>query len=412
MIIDLFFSLKNVKTHTMNLFHYLNSVQRVWNAGEGVAVARLLSLADHHVNNPSLHVHEHPETAVYRQLDAPLDEVVACHLKVLHHLTAEPRNYAEAYRQQTNCIQAVVKMLQVLKDENWFLPVMYTVAIDLRRLAAKCEEQIKTSKPGEILEKAAECLMGCFRVCAADNRASDADTKRLGMLNLVNQLFKVYFRINKLNLCKPLIRAIESSNFKESFSLAQRITYKYFAGRKAMFDSDYRNADEYLSFAFENCPRRFARNKRLILIYLVPVKMLLGYMPRKEVLQRYNVLQFHDLTVALKEGNVRRFDEVIQQHESFFINAGIYLIVEKLKILAYRNLFKKVYLILQTHQIDLNAFLTALQWTSGEEDLTMDETHCIVANLIYEGRIKGYISHQHNKLVVSKQNPFPNVIVS
>ena len=61
-------------------------------------------------------------------------------------------------------------------------------------------------------------------------------------------LFKVYFRINKLNLCKPLIRAIESSNFKESFSLAQKITYKYFAGRKAMFDSDYRNADEYKLF--------------------------------------------------------------------------------------------------------------------------------------------------------------------
>ncbi|XP_055525481.1 PCI domain-containing protein 2 homolog [Wyeomyia smithii] len=392
----------------MNLYHYLNSVQRVWNATEGQAVGRLLSLSDYHVNNPTLYV-EHPETAVDRQLESPLDEIVSCHLKVLYYLTKEPRNYSEAYRQQTNCIQAVVKMLQALKDENWFLPIMYTVAIDLRRLAAKCEEQLKTSKPGEILEKAAECLMGCFRVCAADNRASGADTKRLGMLNLVNQLFKVYFRINKLNLCKPLIRAIESSNYKDSFSLAQRITYKYFAGRKAMFDSDYRNADEYLSFAFENCPRRFARNKRLILTYLVPVKMLLGYMPRKEVLERYNVLQFHDLTMALKEGNVRRFDEAIQKHESFFINAGIFLIVEKLKILAYRNLFKKVYLILQTHQIDLNAFLTALQWV-GEEELTMDETHCIVANLIYEGRIKGYISLQHNKLVVSKQNPFPNVI--
>ncbi|XP_062540018.1 PCI domain-containing protein 2 homolog isoform X2 [Armigeres subalbatus] len=367
----------------MNL-HY--SVQRVWDAGEGQAVARLLSLSDQHVNNQWLHV-EHPETAVDRQHESPVVEIVSCHLKVLFCLTKEPRNYSEAFKHQTNCVQAVVKMLQVMKGENWFLPVMYTVAIDLRRLAVKCEQQQKSSKPGEILEKAAECLMSCFRVCAADNRSLDPDTKRLGMLNLVNQLFK------------------------ESFSLAQRITYKYFAGRKAMFDSEYKNADEYLSFAFERCPRKFTKNKRLILTYLVPVKMLLGYMPRKEILERYNMLQFYELTVALKEGNVRRFDEVIQKHEAFFINAGIYLIVEKLKILAYRNLFKKVYIILQTHQIDLNAFLTALQWV-GEDELTMDETHCIVANLIYEGRIKGYISHQHNKLVVSKQNPFPNVIVN
>lgn len=85
---------------------------------------------------------------------------------------------------------------------------------------------------------------------------------------------------------------------------------------------------------------------RLILIYLVPVKMLLGYMPKRDVLEKYAVLQFHELACALKEGNVQKFDEVIQRHESFFIECGIYLIVEKLKTIAYRNLFKRVNCIL------------------------------------------------------------------
>lgn len=174
------------------------------------------------------------------------------------------------------------------------------------------------------------------------NRSSNEDTKRLGMLNLVNQLFKVYFRINKLHLCKPLIRAIESSAYKDLFPLAQQITYKYFVGRKAMFDSDYKVADEYLSYAFEHCHKKFPKNKRLILIYLVPVKMLLGYMPKREMLERYDVLQFHELSCALKEGNIAKFDEVIQRHEKFFIEYGIYLIVEKLKTIGYRNLFKRV----------------------------------------------------------------------
>lgn len=66
----------------------------------------------------------------------------------------------------------------------------------------------------------------------------------------------------------------------------------------------------------------------------------------------------------------------------------------------------QVYLIKQTHQLDIESFLTALRF-AGEEDMTIDETQCIVANLIFDGKIKGYISHQHNKLVVSKQNPFP-----
>ena len=46
------------------------------------------------------------------------------------------------------------------------------------------------------------------------------------MLNLVNQLFKIYFKVNKLHLCKPLIRAVESSALKERFSKSQLVTYK------------------------------------------------------------------------------------------------------------------------------------------------------------------------------------------
>lgn len=88
------------------------------------------------------------------------------------------------------------------------------------------------------------------------------------MLNLVNQLLKIYFRINKLNLCKPLIRAIDSSVYKDQFPLAQQITYKYFVGRKAMFDSHYKEADEFLSFAFQNCHKKFAKNKRLVFIII------------------------------------------------------------------------------------------------------------------------------------------------
>lgn len=284
---------------------------------------------------------------------------------------------------------------------------MYTTCLDLRLLALKCESTKTSAKRGQVMEKAAECFMSCFRVCAADNRTEERDTKRIGMLHLVNQMFKAYFRMNKLHLCKPLIRAIDSLSFKDSFPLAQQVTYKYFVGRKAMYDSDYKTSEECLSFAFKHCPRKCWKNIYLVLIYLVPVKMLLGHMPRKQTMEKFNVPQFYELACALKQGNIRAFDATMQKYESFFINTGIYIIVEKLKIIAYRCLFKKVYLLLETHQIDLQKFLDALIF-AGEDDMTIDETHCLVANLIADGKIKGYISYQHNKLVVSKTtSPFP-----
>ncbi|CAH0558818.1 unnamed protein product [Brassicogethes aeneus] len=389
----------------MSLSHYLQLVERYWKTPDGYKLATFLSLRHEHAAYGNFQ-QESPEGLVERFLCAPIDEFVCYHLKCLYYIAQG--DFQEAYQQQSALTQAFIKLLQSQKEENWSLPIMYTVCLDLRLVAQQAEQQRvgSNAKPGEILEKAAECLMGCFRVCAADNRSSEEDTKRIGMLALVNQLFKVYFRINKLHLCKPLIRAIDSSPFKDTFSLSQQITYRYFVGRKAMFDSDYKLADNYLTYAFENCHRSSRKNKRLILIYLVPVKMLLGYIPSKYVLEKYDVIQFWDLVQAVVQGNLKLFDEIFERHESFFIKCGIYLIVDKLKIIAYRNLFRKIYLMLNSHQIPVEALQTALVHL-GQTDVDLDETECIVANLIYEGKIKGYISHQHKKIVVSKQNPFP-----
>lgn len=45
--------------------------------------------------------------------------------------------------------------------------------------------------------------------------------------------------MNKLDLLKPLIRAIDNCSLYDDFSLSQRVTYQYYVGRKALLDSDY-----------------------------------------------------------------------------------------------------------------------------------------------------------------------------
>lgn len=53
-----------------------------------------------------------------------------------------------------------------------------------------------------------------------------------------------------------------------------------------MFDNDFRSAEKYLSYAFEHCHAGSKANKRSILVYLIPVKMLLGHMPTMHVLEK------------------------------------------------------------------------------------------------------------------------------
>lgn len=111
---------------------------------------------------------------------------------------------------------------------------------------------------------------------------------------------------------------------------------------------------------------------------------------------------------AVRCGNVRSLQSVIDQNKVRFIAMGIYVVLEKLFLLAYRNLFKKLYnLMNQNHQLNINLFFEALKLHGPDADIEFDETEFLVANLISKGYIKGYISHQHSILVVSKQNPFP-----
>ncbi|NXK50058.1 PCID2 protein, partial [Chauna torquata] len=377
---------------------YLQQVQEAIDSRDGQFCAELVSFKHPHVANPRLQLPS-PEEKCQQVLEPPYDEMFAAHLRCTY--AVGNHDFIEAYKCQT--------VIYTMPYFSRALPIMYAVALDLRIFANNADQQLVKkgkSKVGDMLEKAAELLMSCFRVCASDTRAGIEDSKKWGMLFLVNQLFKIYFKINKLHLCKPLIRAIDSSNLKDEYSMAQRVTYRYYVGRKAMFDSDFKQAEEYLSFAFEHCHRSSQKNKRMILIYLLPVKMLLGHMPTVQLLKKYDLMQFAEVTKAVSEGNLLLLNDALTKHETFFIRCGIFLILEKLKIITYRNLFKKVYLLLKTHQLSLDAFLFALKFMQVD-DVDIDEVQCILANLIYMGHIKGYISHQHQKLVVSKQNPFP-----
>ena len=54
------------------------------------------------------------------------------------------------------------------------------------------------------MEKVAEILMSSFRICVGDIRAPKDVSKKWGTLPVVNQLFKVYFKV----LLTPAMPAI------------------------------------------------------------------------------------------------------------------------------------------------------------------------------------------------------------
>lgn len=349
-------------------------------------------------------------------LPSPLDEVVLGHVLCARCLYCETQGrtkVVEAYANLTPIVPLFVDYFRQ-EEETWVVAPLHAIVGNIRRVAELADEELKQKgKKPDKLENAGNQLMSCF---AAANRPQGNPEKRLATLRIVNDLFRIYFKLNTLRNCKYLIRVVEAKKFVafKLFAAGDRVTYKFFIGRLAVFDEDFVDADAHLTYAFEVCHPNHLKNRRLILKYLVPVKILIGKLPSEKLLHTYNLHHMYSsIKQAVKSGSVRQFEHALQDHMESYVTAGTYLLIEKLRVAVYRRLFKKVQRIFaefkpeRAVQVPLKYFVEALKWEGYDTDL--DEVECIVANMVYRKYIKGYISHKNAVIVLSKKDPFPKL---
>mmetsp|Transcript_24249 Transcript_24249/g.27699 ORF Transcript_24249/g.27699 Transcript_24249/m.27699 type:complete len:281 (-) Transcript_24249:85-927(-) len=242
-----------------------------------------------------------------------------------------------------------------------------------------------------------------------DSPLSESGSKKIGVLYIVNLLFAMYFRLNTLRLCKNLLRPVETRNLHKSGDMGDMVTYKYYVGRLHMFEDNYSEAEENLDYALLHCHKNAIGNKRRILNYLIPVKLVGGRLPTVKLLEKYNLREYIPLVVAIQRGDLRLFNDTLWKYQDKFIRRGTYLLFEKCKTVCHRNLFKRVFMILEKHQVPLDNVVNAMKWLGLDIDL--DEVECILANLIFKKYVRGYISHSKRVLVLSKKDPFPKSVI-
>ncbi|GAB9474609.1 Pci domain-containing protein 2 [Globisporangium polare] len=395
----------------MQLAAYLDHVGAALAAKDGQALARLFSLSKGSVDVELQALSPDQLERVCQQKLARFDtfaEVIAGMVQARRHL--ENQRCEDAYASQ---IASVIKFMEVFRGEtNWVMPLMHVIVLDTRLVAARADREASERSGDEVhdnLRSAEQHLKKGFSMSAND-RAPPEHNKKLGSLFIVNQLFKIYFKLNTIQLCRNLIRAVEGPAFPEfeKFNKSDKVTYQYYVGRISMFEDQYHKAEKCLDYAWKHCHQNKTRNKRMILQFLVPVKLLLGVMPSPQLIDAYALHEYTGLTDAIRCGNLRLFNEYLDKYQEQFIQQGVYLLIEKLRLVVMRNLIKKVYIIRQSHQLRLQDFQQALEFILGEP-MDMDEIECILANLIFKGYVKGYMSHQKKILVVSKAQPFPSI---
>ena len=263
-------------------------------------------------------------------------------------------------------------------------------------------------------------LQNCFS--EAFNPKKDRD-KKMACLTIVITMFRLYFAINTLHLCKNLVNSMAARNAPnfDDFPASQRAAYRYYTGRLLVFEDRFAEADEHLQYALRNIPPVHAseaarRNRRRVLAYLIPVRMLLGRMPSDRLLAESGLdAAYGPIKRACVTGDLGAFNAAMEASTVSHIQLGTFLLVERLRMLAQRTLLKRVHLVTQpslpptNFQLDLHSFRAALAMchTDGGDPPDIEEAECIVVNLIYRKAVKGYVSHKLRKAVLSKKDAFP-----
>lgn len=205
----------------------------------------------------------------------------------------------------------------------------------------------------------------------------------------------------------------------EQFPRSHIVTWKYYCGLFAFGREDYEivlprmskliQAQRELNEAFNLSLASSVRNLGLILSYLLPLHLISSTYPSRQLLQRYQQLYalYEPLFTAICTGNLRLFDSHLAEYSPIFLRKRVYLAIERSRQCCLRTLFQCAVTEYSGTRIPIEVFEAALR--VGGEPLGREETECFVANMIYRGWIKGYISRERGMVVLSAKEGFPKI---
>ncbi|EEA21623.1 COP9 signalosome (CSN) subunit [Talaromyces marneffei ATCC 18224] len=330
---------------------------------------------------------------------------------------------------------------------SWTIPCLYVAGKYLRAFAIKADasdasqntpgfgngfqdDVVSNADKNANLEDAARTINRMFTLCLGD-RAPIEESRKWGIYETTNLLFKTYFKLNQVGLSKSVLRALHASSadIPEPFQFPKShiVTFNYYVGLINFLEENYKEAEEHLTQAWLMCKTDALKNKELILTYLIPCNLVTTHrLPSKQLLAPFPRLErlLRPLCDCIRQGNLGGFDAAMSAGADEFVKRRIYLPLERGRDLALRNLFRKVFIAggfepaaanadsvpIRRTRIPLTEFAAALRIGNQADEkvrIDMDEVECLLANMIYKNMMKGYISRERATVVLSKSGAFP-----
>ncbi|SCW01610.1 LAFE_0E03444g1_1 [Lachancea fermentati] len=217
------------------------------------------------------------------------------------------------------------------------------------------------------------------------SRFEDLPEKQKVLLYVSNRLNNIYMRIDSSSSCANIFKNVKPKSTIQRFSqfpIREQIEYRYLLGRYYLLNHRVSNAFHQLNRCFEMLASQqtvtpaLRRNMHRVLNYLIPAGILFGKVPSMQMVAQVSpelARSYTPLIHIVCEGNLAAFHCWLAEHEtSLRARRLLLLLLEKMPMLLYRNLVRRVVLLVafpqNLNKISYQAVENAIRISLGPPD--------------------------------------------
>jgi len=193
------------------------------------------------------------------------------------------------------------------------------------------------------------------------------------------------------------------------YPASQRVTFLYYLGRFNFDHGHYLRAHMCFEEAYLQCPPRFQKHRRQILLWWIPTNLLLGRFPSQALLQRPEAAGFAQIFLpichAVRTGNFVAFHQTLAQNRDWLWDRGFYLtLLYRLKPLIWRSLTRKTFML--TWQGSAAGDPNTTTTTTGNKAASLALEDVVTVACYVQKLLEGYVPVRKPKLAASVSPAF------
>jgi hypothetical protein len=251
-------------------------------------------------------------------------------------------------------MQTLIQLLRVLEEMHemklWLVIPLLVVVRATKKIFLLCEQKVGNSSTAAKLKNSLFNTLQRFKT----SKALD-DLVRREFLSLVDvmQISILLFFHNY----EQIQRIVYSNKIYGDISDRHIDNFLFQKGKYALINENFSEAEQ----CFSKIAIKTSGQSRLVMRYLIPCRIFLGklYEARGDEFGEYA-----GIIKAIREADFSSYDQLSRKYQKLWLKRGIYLLMDRVRIILWRTLVKRVFQAAGT-KLDLELIERAVKLRGG-----------------------------------------------